>query len=227
MMPSRTTAIRTLATVLLGGAALAGCSTTTPVEVTRFHLAQPIAPGSFAVEQGGPAGMALPTGIAPTGDPGMGPGQIEAQSYNGIVAAEMQRLGFTPAASITQADLVASVIVDRGAREDLNRQRSGFSFGLGGFGGGGGYGRRGGTAVGGGAGVTVPIGGNKPAYITGTRLMVQLKRRSEGTVIWEGRAQTEARATSPDAQPDVAVAKLARALFTGFPGESGRTITVK
>ena len=29
------------------------------------------------------------------------------------------------------------------------------------------------------------------------------------------------------AAPEAAAAKLARALFTGFPGESGRTITVR
>ncbi|USI73996.1 DUF4136 domain-containing protein [Sphingomonas morindae] len=198
--------------------ALAGCTTTPPVEVTRFHLADPIARGSFVVQQGVPAGQAVP--------PGLGADSLEQSSYNQIVAGALQRTGFTPAASIADADLVASVIVDRGTREDLSARQSGFSFGLGGFGGGGGY-RHGGTAVGGGLGVTVPVGGNHPRYIIGTRLMVQLKRRSEGTVIWEGRAQTEARGADPASQPDAAVAKLANALFTGFPGESGRTITVK
>lgn len=201
--------------VLAAALALAGCTTASPVEVTRFHLAGPIAPGSVAVESGTPAGAA-----------GLGPDSIETQSYNGIVAQQLTRLGFTPAPSIAQADLVATVMVDRGTRQDLSARQSGFSFGIGGFGGGGGF-RHGGTAVGGGIGATVPVGGNQPRYIIGTRLMVQLKRRSEGTVMWEGRAQTEARGSDPASQPDAAVAKLANALFTGFPGESGRTITVK
>lgn len=205
---------------IVGLAALAGCSTTAPVEVTRFHLPQPIAPGSFVVEASAPAGMAVPPGAEPAGT-------LESQSYSGIIAGQLTRLGFRPASSIAQAELVASFMVDRGAREDLAARSSGFSFGLGGFGGGGGYRRGGGTSVGGGAGVTVPIGGNRPRYITGTRLMVQLKRRSDATVVWEGRAQTEAKASDPASQPVPAVTKLADALFTGFPGESGRTIAVK
>lgn len=200
--------------------ALAGCATTVPVEVTRFHLAQPIAPGSVAVTQGTPAGA----GFAP----GAEPGSLEAQGYDAIVAARLGALGFTPAASIDQAELVATVTVDRGTREDLNARQSGFSFGIGGFGlGGGGYRHGGGTSLGGGVGATVPIGGNQPRYIVGTRLMVQLKRRSEGTVVWEGRAQTEARGSDPASQPATAVTKLADALFAGFPGESGRTIRAK
>jgi hypothetical protein len=195
--------------------ALAGCTTAAPVEVTRFHLAGPIAPGSFTVESGTPAGAA-----------GLAPDSLETQGYNGIVSQQLTRLGFTPAPSLAQSDLVATVTVDRGTRQDLNARQSGFSFGLGGFGGGGGF-RHGGTAVGGGIGATVPVGGNRPHYIIGTRLMVQLKRRSEGTVIWEGRAQIEAKGSDPASQPNAAVAKLATAMFTGFPGESGRTITVK
>ena len=55
--------------------------------------------------------------------------------------------------------------------------------------------------------------------ITGNRL-------SDGAVVWEGRAQTEAPGNAPSAQPGLAADKLARALFQDFPGESGRTITV-
>lgn len=210
-----------LAVAGIGSAlALAGCSTTSPVEVTRFHLDGQIAPGSFVVQTGTPAGAPALTAA--------GPDSLEAQSYNGIVASQLSRIGFTAAPSIDKAEIVASVTVDRGGREDLAARQSGFSFGIGGFGGGGGYGRRGGgTSLGGGIGTTIPIGGNHPRYIIGTRLMVQLKRRSEGTVIWEGRAQTEARGQDPASQPGAAVAKLAAAMFTGFPGESGRTITVK
>jgi len=58
-------------------------------------------------------------------------------------------------------------------------------------------------------------------------MQVQIKRRSDGTAIWEGRAMTEAKGQSPDASPQAAVAKLAHAMFAGFPGESGKTISVK
>lgn len=217
--PLRTRRLRTVAALGVAAAALAACTTTAPVEVTRFHLPDPIAKGSFVVQQGVPAGTAAPALLAPD--------SLEAQGYNRIVADALVRQGFAPAPSIDRADLVATVTVDRGTREDLSARSSGFSFGIGGFGGGGGYRRGGGTALGGGVGATVPIGGNRPRYIIGTRLMVQIKRRSEGTVIWEGRAQTENKGSDPASQPNAAVARLASAIFTGFPGESGRTITVR
>ncbi len=58
-----------------------------------------------------------------------------------------------------------------------------------------------------------------------TELFVTIERAIDATVIWEGRATTAARGTGPggfDPQAD----KLAAALFKGFPGESGRTITL-
>ena len=60
--------------------------------------------------------------------------------------------------------------------------------------------------------------------ILATELNVTIKRRSDQSPVWEGHARTFA--NRPDA--DAAVAdKLTRALFAGFPGESGRTVTVK
>jgi hypothetical protein len=55
-----------------------------------------------------------------------------------------------------------------------------------------------------------------------TRLIVRIERRSDGTVIWEGRAETGAAA-----DPAASVQRLAAALFRDFPGASGRTITVR
>src|SRR3546814_13817749 len=66
-----------------------------------------------------------------------------------------------------------------------------------------------------------------PKAIVITELNVQIKRRADATVIWEGRAITEAKENAPAAQPGMAAAKLAGALFKDFPGVSGRTITVK
>jgi hypothetical protein len=51
-------------------------------------------------------------------------------------------------------------------------------------------------------------------------------RRSDNLVIWEGRATQSADAKSPAAQPGIAASKLAEALFTDFPGDSGKTVTV-
>lgn len=63
--------------------------------------------------------------------------------------------------------------------------------------------------------------------MVGTLLDVRIRRRSDGTVFWEGRAVTEAPVGSPEAGRPVAVEKLAEALFRDFPGESGRTIRLR
>lgn len=188
-----------------GLAMLAACAGTgsAPVEVTRFHLGQPVAPSDISIEP----------------FPGADGQSLEFRSYAAAVAPELSRLGFRVAPGLRQAELVAVVGVERGSREDLSRPRSGLSIGLGGG--------TWGSGIGVGGGVSVPVGKQRARYVVGTRLSVQLKRRSDGTVFWEGRAQTEARADAPDASPEAAVAKLAHALFQGFPGESGRTITVK
>jgi hypothetical protein len=89
----------------------------------------------------------------------------------------------------------------------------------------------GGGSFGGGVGlggsVSFPVGKPKQRMDVITELSVQLKRRSEGTVIWEGRAQTAAHDGSPAAAPEAAVSRLAEAMFRDFPGQSGQTITVK
>jgi hypothetical protein len=71
------------------------------------------------------------------------------------------------------------------------------------------------------------IGGGH-AELVDTELAVQLRRRSDNSVVWEGRAVTEGLIGSGKAeQPGFTAHKLAAALFKGFPGESGITITVK
>jgi hypothetical protein len=216
MTVSRATFLR-LAAATGGALLLAGCQTTGsgPVQVTRFHLAQPLAPGSFSIETMPAIGPAMGPG-SPTA-----PDSIELATYSDIVAGELTRLGYTRSAGPGNSELTVSVMVDRGTRPDYNAGGSSISFGIGGAS----FGRR--SAVGGGVGTTVPIGNRQERFIVGTRMQVQIKRRSDGTAIWEGRAMTEAKGQSPDASPQAAVAKLAHAMFTGFPGESGRTITVK
>lgn len=191
--------------ILAAGAALAlsACATGPgPAKVTRFHLGQPIAPGEIAVEP----------------RPGLDPQSLEFRSYAGAVTAELTRLGFRPAASVGHSELVAVVDVARMSRDGPPRD-SPFRIGIGGAS----FGRS--TGVGG--GVSFPVGRARSSEVVGTQLAVQIKRRSDGTVIWEGRASAEARGDSPAADPQASVTRLAQALFTGFPGESGRTITVK
>lgn len=182
--------------------ALAGCATAPETQVTRFHLGEPIARGEITVEPLVPADR----------------GSLEFQTYASIVGAELAKLGFREAPGLKASEQVAVVAVERGSRETMNRG-SGVSVGLGGasFG----------SGVGVGGSVSFPIGRRRPNEIVLTRLTVQIKRRSDSTVVWEGRAQTEAQAGSSAAEPAPTVTRLASALFKDFPGTSGRTITVK
>ncbi|MFZ5793992.1 MAG: DUF4136 domain-containing protein [Sphingomonas sp.] len=199
-----------LAATVLGAGALAGCTTTGkagPVEVTRFHLGAPLETGTLTVEA----------------MPGRDQDSLEYKTYAAAVETEALTHGFTVPATGAAPQYAAVVSFTRTNRPapSPNGSRSGVSVGLGG--GGGGYG--GGVGLGG--AISFPIG--KPRYrtIVLTDLAVQIRRRSDGTVIWEGHAQTTADGQAPDAQTGPAATKLARALFLGFPGESGRTITVK
>jgi hypothetical protein len=74
----------------------------------------------------------------------------------------------------------------------------------------------------------IRIGQSAPIGETGpSELSVRILRRSDATVAWEGRAQMQARAGASFAERAATVDRLARALFRDFPGESGRTITVR
>jgi hypothetical protein len=180
---------------------LGACATrTAPVEVTRFHLGQAIERGGAFIEP------------APGGDAG----SLEYQTYAAAVSRELARIGFPTADNIATSLFVATVDVARGERAGMTQRRSPVSIGIGG--GTGGFGGGIGFGIGGGRG-----GGD----VIVTQLSVQLKRRSDQSIVWEGRAQTEASENAPAAQPGIAAAKLAEALFQGFPGESGRTITVE
>ena len=55
----------------------------------------------------------------------------------------------------------------------------------------------------------------------GHELNVRIQRRSDATVLWEGRA------SGPIADYGAAVDRLVPAVFQDFPGESGRTIRIR
>lgn len=192
---------------LTGLALLAGCATgpvATPPSVTRFHLGQPIVRGVIAVEPSDPA-------LA---------NSLEFDAVADAVGRELTRLGWTVQPRGRGTEQVAIVTVEQESRSA--RRRSGVSIGVGG--GTGSWGRGGGVGVGG--GVTVPVGRTADQLVA-TRLSVRIQRRSDATVAWEGRAEFEAGAGTPDASPAGAANLLAAALFRDFPGESGRTIRVR
>jgi hypothetical protein len=192
---------------LAGLALLSGCMTETgPTlpSVTRFHLGQPIARAVIAIEPSDPADVNSP----------------EFDAVADAVSRELTRLGWTVDKHNARSEQVAIVSVAQESR--IAPRRSGLSIGIGG--GGGSYGRHGGVGVGG--GVTVPVG-RRADQLVATHLAVRIQRRSDATVAWEGRADYEARAGTPDASKAGAANRLAAAMFRDFPGESGRTIRVR
>ncbi|PZO76074.1 DUF4136 domain-containing protein [Sphingomonas hankookensis] len=196
--------VATVAALLATGCTTAG-SRVAPVDVTRFHLNQPIARGTFSVEP-------VSTGMSPT---------PEFQTYGNAVAREMEKLGFTRAGT-RPSDLIVGVTFTRATRGFVEK-RPPVSIGLGAGGGGGGW-RGGGVGLGGGVGFG--LGGGQ-REVVGTELAVQIRRRADSTTIWEGRALTDSLESTPGAQPVFQADRLANALFRNFPGESGITTTVK
>ncbi|MBA4041545.1 MAG: hypothetical protein DI607_11015 [Sphingomonas hengshuiensis] len=186
--------------------ALSGCMTAAPVKVTRFHLGAPIERVAITVEPDAAA-----VNVA----------GLEAGLYADAVRSALAAQGFVAADAGTPAPLVARFTLTRTVRE-TEPARAPVTIGLGGgsFGGGVGGGVGGGASVGFGVGKTRA----REAYVS--ELRVAIRRGAAGDVIWEGRAQHQADTRSPDAQPPVVARKLADALFRGFPGESGRSITV-
>jgi hypothetical protein len=176
-----------------------------PVEVTRFHTGQVQARGAIT--------------LAPAD--GLSAESLEYRTYAAAVARELTRLGFTESAGGT-APLIAEVGFERGT---LTRAPgpSPVSIGIGGGTGGGGIG---GGGIGIGIGTSFPLGKPQSRDLILTKLMVRIVNRADGKPIWEGRAETAAKPTAPAAQPGIAAAKLAQALFAGFPGQSGETVTV-
>ncbi|HWH21944.1 MAG TPA: DUF4136 domain-containing protein [Allosphingosinicella sp.] len=122
--------------------------------------------------------------------------------YRQAVEAQLRRLGWTIVPTTGQSEQIALIDVEQGSRAALASRRT----------------------IGGGA----PIGsGRGAADLVTTLLEVSIRRRSDATVFWEGRADMEARAGSAAASPGEAVPRLAAALFQDFPGESGRTIRLR
>jgi hypothetical protein len=197
MLSARSAKMKSLALLLpLAALALPVAADARPkTTATRFFLNQTTTPGTIA-----PASVE---------------GGLEAQLYRDAVMAELNRLGFT----IGQADTRYLFAIEY-SRDVVpsSQRRPSFSFGLGGGSFGGGW--RGGSSVGGGVGATFGGGRGEAAL---TRISVQLRERG-GSVVWEGRAQTEDK-TGVN-QREVAQ-RLAYALFRDFPGLNGRTITVK
>lgn len=188
---------------LAGALLLAACATPPTADVTRFHIGTPVPRGTIAV---------APPNLADAQS-------LEFRAYAGAVAAELQRLGFQPTGDVNSAEILATLTVRQDVRAGPNKPPP-FSIGIGGAT----FGRNVGIST----GVAIPVGQARPTDIVDTTVALQLRRRSDQSVLWEGRAVTEARGDSGMvSNPGQVVPALARALLAGYPGESGRTVRVR
>ncbi len=182
---------------------VSGSALAAPVEVTRFHTPESIT----TLARGAVAVVAAP---------GVDGSSLELRVWLQAVEAELAALHFG-AATPGAADAVAEVRVDRETQRP-ERQRGPVSVGVGGS--------TGGWNSGVGLGVGFNLGGGPRAQVI-TRLVVTIRNRATGLSLWEGRADNVEREKAKAASVDQAAPRLAHALFSGFPGTSGATITVK
>lgn len=193
----------TLAATALAIASLTGCvAPVGPVEVTRFHLPELATLGRGAI--------AIEPAAGQTGD------SLEFRSYAAAVARQLTLLGYREVPPGTSTAQVASLRIERQTFR-ADRPRGPVSVGIGGS--------TGSYGSGVGLGIGLDLSGPPPEQVE-TLLGVSIRERASGRALWEGRASFAVRATSPLAQTQLGAAKLAEALFKGFPGQSGETIRV-
>ena len=216
----------------VSAAALSGCATGFPAQVSRYQ-AMPAPQGqSFIV---------VPMDVRESGG-------LEFSRYASMVAQGMQAQGYVPAASLASATMVVRIGygVDQGT---VQYDRD--PFGYGGYGAGyGGYGRGyGSIGYGGGVygrpyysrwgyyGARSPFyygwdspfgspygyGGGVSSYtVYRSHLDMDIRRKADNASLFEGRA----RARSHNDNLGVLVPNLVEAMFTGFPGRSGETVRI-
>ena len=195
------------AILLTAALMVTGCATAPasfPTEVTRYR-ADEVGRGTIA--------------LVP--DEGIDNGP-EYQVYALAVGDALTKQGYTLVPDGSKSVYVAKIGFHTEARPV--RERSPFSIGLGG---GTWSGNGGGGGVGLGGGVSFPIGRGRDREDALSMLSVKINQRQGDLGVWEGRAQSRAIGVVGNAVADKLAPKLATALFTGFPGDSGRTIEVK
>lgn len=174
-----------------------------PVEVTRFHVPELATLGR--------------SGITVEPAAGLDGNSLEFGSYASAVAQQLSLLGFSEAATGGTSPQVAVLRIERHVWRP-GRARGPVSVGVGGS--------TGTYGSGAGVGIGLDLSGPPPEMVE-TLLGVTIKDRASGKVLWEGKATFSVRASSPLASTQLGAAKLAEALFKGFPGSSGETIQVQ
>ncbi len=179
---------------------VAANAATVKVEVTRFHLLGPpataIAGSSVRIEPADPAAQS----------------ELQFGALASIATAELARAGFRQATGGQAPDHI--VRIGLAGTSEVVRKRSPFSVGIGGS--------TGGWNGGVGGGVSFPVGGGTRT-VTQAQMTVQIRKASDGSAIWEGRAS----AIAPGTDALTAAPALLQALLKDFPGPTGQTQTVK
>jgi hypothetical protein len=210
----------------VSAAALSGCATGFPAQVSRYQ-AMPAPQGqSFVV---------VPMDARQIGG-------LEFSRYAGMVAQGLQAQGYVPAASIQGATMVVRLGygVDQGHTE-YQRDMTGWGgpFGYGGYGGlgYGGFGRPYYSRWGYYGARRSPFyyGWNDPFYGYGgygrgissytvyrSFLDLDIRRKADNAALFEGHAK----ARSSTDNLGTLVPNLIEAMFTGFPGRSGETVKI-
>ncbi|MEW4449197.1 hypothetical protein [Qipengyuania sp. JC766] len=187
---------------LVAALALSACagSYTGPAEVTRFVAQNPVNAGNRT--------------IATVVDRDGGDASFFASAYEDAVEAELSQLGY----AVNPADRsgqTAEIRVQRFGIDSAGR-RSPVNVGVGGST--GSYGSGLGLGIGFNLG-----GGERPREVT--ELSVRIRGVGNET-LWEGRAELVTSDNADLAEPRANAQALAEALFRGFPGKNGETITV-
>lgn len=181
---------------------LAGCASgPAPIEVTRFHLGQPIPADTILLMQA----------------PGAPMGALQFQTQANALTPDLAAAGLRRSDAPEAAYIGVVSITQQSSAGPVKPPP--FSIGIGGgsFGGGGGIG----------GGVAVPIGKARRTFVTTTILELRIRRRSDSSAIWEGRAIDERRSDGEASNPGGVLPALSRALLANFPGVSGQTVKVK
>ena len=189
-------------------------SAAAPVEVTRFHT-----PATLA--QLGPGWIE----VVPAA--GVDAGSLETRAWIDAVTRELAAQGFAASAPQPSVARIAEVRLTRDVVPGSERRRGGSSVSIGIGGGSGGGWRRGGSSVGLGVGFGFPLGGGAKARggDVESELSVTIRDKASGASLWEGHSNLRTAQREAD-RPETA-ARLAHALFAGFPGKSGETIEVE
>jgi hypothetical protein len=200
--PARFTALPITAAVI----ALSGCAATPytgPVEVTRF-----VAPAPTGLGEGTIA-ITFPDEIT---------NAAARSTFAAAVSAELAQLGYTVVPEGAPAAQTAAIRTSRKPIEAAVQTRPGpVSVGVGG--------QTGSYGSGLGVGVGINLGGGQEGANAITQLSVRIGQ-TDGTTLWEGRAELATSVKSPYSEVDTSARTLAAGLFRGFPGGNGETVTV-